>query len=77
MEVHMARDEDYRHGGGSNLISVDGLSRPLSFGEKRCLEQQRRNRADAGKSPGEVEARNLERITVDRGMKAPRFCKYP
>jgi hypothetical protein len=63
-------------GNGSNLISSEGLSRPLSYGEKCCLEQQRKNRADEGKTPGQVEEANLRSISTDTAMKTPRRSKY-
>jgi hypothetical protein len=55
---------------------IDATGRgELGAGEKRALEQQRRNRADEGLTPGEVAERNLRAITVDRAMKAPRFIR--
>lgn len=71
-EVYM-RDEDNR--GGSNLITAEGLSRPLSYGERRCLEQQRKNREGDGMTPGQWEERNLRAISVDGDVKRPRFFK--
>jgi hypothetical protein len=63
------RDDD------SNLISREGLSKPLSFGEKRCLEQQARNRRESTGSPAEVEARQ-GCTPVSTAMKTPRRTVY-
>jgi hypothetical protein len=57
-------------------IDTEGFSKPLGWGERRAIEQQHRNRADAGKTPGEVAEANLRRITTDLALKTPRFCKY-
>jgi hypothetical protein len=66
------RDEDYR--GGSNKISAEGLSRPLSYGEKQAIAMQHKNRATDGMPPGEVEANNLKSITTTSGgLKTPKF----
>jgi hypothetical protein len=70
VEDTMPMVEDLR--GGSNLISRDGRG-PLSLGARRALERQHAiQREVAGVTPGEFEARNLERIAVDRALKAPR-----
>jgi hypothetical protein len=68
----MARIEDIR-GNSTNLISAEDRGGPLGWGERRALEQQRRNRADEHLTPGEVAERNLRSLTVDRALKAPRF----
>jgi hypothetical protein len=48
---------------------------PLGWGERKALEMQAANRATEGMTPGEVEARNLRSITIDRAIKAPRFIR--
>jgi hypothetical protein len=56
---------------GASLIDRSGRG-PLCFGEKESLAQQRRNRADDGKTPGQVEEQTLRAITTDSGgLKAP------
>jgi hypothetical protein len=52
-----------------------GLSRPLSYGEARALEQQRKNRATAGEAPSVVEARQGA-AAVDMSMKTPRHSAW-
>jgi hypothetical protein len=67
--------EDQR-GNSSNLISAEGRG-PLTWSEKAALDQQRRNRADEGKTPGEVAEANLKRIsTTSGGLKTPRRVTY-
>jgi hypothetical protein len=63
------RDDD------SNLISREGLSRPLSYGERRCLEQQAKNRRESTGTPAEVERRQ-GCTPVDTAMKTPRREVY-
>jgi hypothetical protein len=56
-------------------ITSEGLSRPLSYGEQRCLEQQHRNRDESRGSRAEV----LQRqgcTPVDTAMKTPKRVKY-
>ena len=70
------REEDNR--GGSNKISAEGLSKPLSFGEREAIAMQHRNRATDGQTPGQVEERNLRAIsTTSNGLKVPRFIRDP
>jgi hypothetical protein len=60
----------------SNLISASDRG-TLIWSEKAALAQQRANRASEGLPPGEVEARNLKRIsTTSGGLKEPRRCDY-
>jgi hypothetical protein len=60
----------------NNLISRDGRG-PLIWSEREALRVQHRNQREAaGVRPGQFEERNLERITVDRALKAPRRSTY-
>jgi hypothetical protein len=70
------RLEDHRPDGGGNLISKQGLSRPLSYGEQKCLEMQAKNqRLSEGLAPDVVQRQGP--IAVDTTLKAPRRCSYP
>jgi hypothetical protein len=72
------REEDRAQRGWARTeISPEGFSKPLGYGERRALEQQAKNRRlSDGKTPGEFEERNLNRISTDLAMKQPRRCSY-
>jgi hypothetical protein len=58
-----------------NTITSEGLSRPLSYGERRCLEQARKNRELSSGTREEVEQRQAA-AAVDVAMKTPRRTTY-
>jgi hypothetical protein len=70
------RDEDYRRGSGSNLISAESRG-PLGWGEKQALAMQAKNRRlSDGNKPEDDERAHMRRITVHSDMKRPQRLKY-
>jgi hypothetical protein len=66
------REEDRR--GGSNFVTAEGLSRPLSSGEQRALAKEAEIRRISTGSPDTVEKRQAAQPT-DVALKRTRYTR--